>query len=129
MVKTNRIFHKSGDLNITQPAFTDASVKIGFQFLSPLANIFNLEQVLPLTTTGSWKRISKADCGKLNQIRFVAVRQITALMPAREAIGLVSVGKWFIPLVFVVNQIAQILLLCDWRLIHCNKRSAEHCSA
>jgi hypothetical protein len=29
----------------------------------------------------------------------------------------------------VVNQIAQMLLLRDWRLIHCNKRSAEHCSA
>ena len=129
MVKPNRLFHTSGDLNITQPTFTDALVKIGFQFRSPFASIFNFKQMFPLAPTREWKRIGEAERDKLNQIRLVAVRQITALMPAKKAISLVCVGKWFIPLVFVVNQIAQIVPLRDWWLVDCNNRNAERCSA
>ena len=69
-----------------QMTFTAPSIEIRLQFLPPLPVVLDLPEMLPLTAKRFRKRIGQSKRNELRQLRFVAMRQITALVPAAKSL-------------------------------------------
>jgi hypothetical protein len=63
-----------------------------FELFAARALVFNLEQCRPLAAQSRRKGICQPEGDELRQTRLVAVRQVTAFMPAAET-GIVWVSR------------------------------------
>lgn len=79
-----RVFDDLGNLRPTQMTLTPTTVEISLQLRATLLVVLNLPKMLLLGTKRFWKRIGEAKRDELCQARFIAMRQITALMPAAK---------------------------------------------
>jgi hypothetical protein len=66
--------------------FATPAVQIRLQFAATLLVILDLPKVLPLGTKRFGKRIGEANRDKLRQTRFIAMRQVAALIPTAKAL-------------------------------------------
>src|SRR6266542_1243730 len=85
MVEAQCTVHQGADFRPSQVALATSTVEVGFELFVPFPFILDGQHGLPLPTQGGRERISQTESYKLRQARLVAVRQITAFMPAREA--------------------------------------------
>ncbi len=72
---------------------TPAFIEIRFELFALLTVVLNLGEMLPLGTKRFRKAVGEMKGDELRQPRFVAMRKITALMPAAKALFGVC-GLW-----------------------------------
>jgi len=99
------------------------AIQIFLQLRSPLTHVFDLQKMLPLATTRGRHGITEPNRDELHETRIIAMRQVTALVPAEEAKRLLLLGQRTKRFVLRVNQLAQILTFGS--RMH-EYRSAEH---
>src|ERR1017187_751236 len=85
MPETKRIFNEIGNFRPLEMTITSSLVQVSLQLNPPLAIVLNLQQQLPFGTQLFRERIGQPEGDELNQPRFVAVRKITAFMPAAKS--------------------------------------------
>src|ERR1043166_6609366 len=85
VMQLQRIFHQLCDLRLTQVALPSAAIQINFQFFAPFALVLNFQQVLPFGTERVRETVGQAESHELGKSRFIAVRQVAALVPPTEA--------------------------------------------
>ena len=73
---------------------TPTSVQIRFDQFPLLTIVLNLGEMLPLGTQRFGKAVCEMKSDELRQARFIAMRQIAALMPAAKTL-LGIVGLWW----------------------------------
>ena len=61
-----------------------AFVEIRFELFAPFAIVLNAPKMLPLGAQGFGKTVGQAERDELREAGFIAMRQITSLMPAAE---------------------------------------------
>ena len=66
--------------------FTAPSVEIRLQFCATLLVVLNLEKMFPLGTECFGKRIGQSERDELREPRFIAMREVTALIPAAKTL-------------------------------------------
>ncbi len=102
----HRVFDKAGYLRFAKMTLAASSVEIRFQFRPPLLVVLNLQEMFPLAAKRYGKRIGQSERDKLRQPRFIAMRQITALIPAaKPLLGFLRFGRRR-PTTFALDQIA-----------------------
>ncbi len=74
--------------------------------LPPLPIVFNLCKMLPLGTEGNRETVREVKGDELRQLWFVAMRQITTLMPATKTLPGIFGFWWRRPPSPALNQIA-----------------------
>ena len=67
-----------------QMTFAPSFVQIRFKLFPLLSVVLNLGEMLPLGAHRFGKAVGEMKGDELRQARFIAVRQITALMPAAK---------------------------------------------
>lgn len=88
------IFDQFGDFGAAQMTFALAFVEIRFELFPPLEVIFNLGKMLPLRTKRFGKAVREMESDELRQSRFIAMRQITPLMPAaKTSLGIFNLSR------------------------------------
>ena len=89
-----------------QMTLTPAFVEIRFELFALLAAVLNLGKMLPLRTERFWKAIGEMKGDELRQSRFVAMRQITALVPTAKALLGILDLRWRGPVTLALHQFA-----------------------
>jgi hypothetical protein len=67
-------------------AFAACLVEVPLQFGPALAVVFNSREMLPLRAKRVGKTVGETKGDKLGKPRFVAMRQVTALMPTEKTL-------------------------------------------
>jgi len=99
------VFGDLGDAGIPQMTFTQSTIQIFLQPGALLPIVFNFQQMPPFTAPGNRQGIRQPKGDELNQPRFVAVRKITAFMPAAKPTLNVILGQGTRPLALALHQI------------------------
>lgn len=103
---------------IPQPALANTTIKVGFQLLAAFADIFNTKQMFSFAAAGGGHRIFQPERDELNEIRLIAMRQVTAFVPAEETEGTLHIGQGMRPLVLVLDQTAKVFAFGTRRRDH-----------
>ncbi len=78
---------------LVQPTLAHPTIQILFQLRPFLSQVFDGEQVFPFTAPQGRYRIREAEGDELDETGEIAVRQITALVPAKETESAFGVGQ------------------------------------
>jgi len=79
------VLNQLGNLRLAQMTIAAPSVEIGFNQFPLLASILDLRKSLPLGTECPWKTVGEMKRDELDPVRFIAMWQITTLVPSAKA--------------------------------------------
>jgi hypothetical protein len=99
---------------VSQVTGTRAAVQVLLQRPPLLSSVLDGQQMFPFSAPLSRERIGQTKRDKLSQSRPVKVRQVTALMPAKEAPGFVLLAEGLAPALFGSDELPEIFLLGLW---------------
>jgi hypothetical protein len=105
VTKPQRVLDQLRNVGTPQVTFATSFVQISLQFKHPLAILLNPQQRLPLAPQFFRKCIRKSERHELDQPRFVAMRQITVLVPATKPTLHVFRGERMRPLTLAAHQV------------------------
>src|SRR5206468_5392239 len=101
-----RILTDSRDVGTPKPAFAPAFVQIGFQFYAAFSVLFKFEQRRPFGKQGGRESIGEVIGDELREARRIAVRDVTAFVPAAETLALAGLGRTGIPVTLAFDEVA-----------------------
>src|SRR5208283_1356604 len=92
---------------LPQPAFAQATVQILLQLRPAFPVLLDPQQHLPLAPAAGRHRVIEPERDQLRDARHIMMRQVAALMPAEEPIGLRVVIQRLGPSLFAFDQLVQ----------------------
>ena len=86
VVKAQCCIHKRADFGSAQVTLPNSLIEVSFKLLAPFAVIFNFQQGSPFRTQRPREGVGEVKSDELRESWFIAMRQVTALVPAAKAV-------------------------------------------